>query len=173
MNVGRRTSVLITAVLLAVALVAGSLSGRRTVSANAARERDRASADFDSTIVLARWSQPKGPRGDQLAIALGYLERLRVGVGDPFRLADEALADPRLNATTRQRVAWALLERLRRGKTNNNNPTNHKKNNPKTDDGIGATGASHLELIERRIDVACDTRSGELAVRLAYMLAAA
>jgi hypothetical protein len=173
MNVGRRVSVLITAMLLAVALVAGSLSNRQTVSADAVRELGRAAAYFDSTIVLARWSQPKGPRGDQLAIELGYLERLRVGVGDPFRLADEALADPRLSATTRQRVAWALLERLRRGEAYVVNPDVLDGIGPWSNDGIGAIGASHLDLIERTIANASDPRAGELAVRLAYMLAAA
>jgi hypothetical protein len=173
MNVGRRTSVMITAVLLAIALVVGALSNRRTVSADAARELDRATAYFDSTIVLARWSQPKGPRGDQLAIELGYLERLRVGVGDPFRLADEALADPRLNMTTRQRVAWALLGRLRRGEAYVINPAVLDGIGPWSDDGVGATGASHLDLIERAIDEASDPRAGELTIRLAYMLATA
>jgi len=173
MNVGRRTSVLITALLLAIALVAGSLGSRRTVSANAARELDRATEYFDSTIVLARWSQPKGPRGDQLAIELGYLERLRVGVGDPFRLADEALADPRLNSTTRQRVAWGILGRLRRGDAYVIDSTVLDGIGPWSDEGIGATGASHVALIERTVQNAKDPRAGELAVRLAYMLAAA
>lgn len=173
MNVVRRTSVLITAVLLAIALVAGSLGHRPSVSANAARELDRATTYFDSTIALARWAQPKGPRGDQLAIELGYLERLRVGVGDPFRLADEALADPRLNATTRKRVAWAVLGRLRRGEAYVVNSTVLDGIGPWTDEGVGARGTSHLALIEQAIEDASDPRAGELAVRLAYMLAAA
>jgi hypothetical protein len=173
MSVGRRTSVLITAVLLAIALAGGSLWRQPTVSANAARELDRATAYFDSTIVLARWSQPRGPRGDQLAIELGYLERLRVGVGDPFRLADEALADPRLTLSTRRRVAWALLGRLRRGEAYVVNASVLDGIGPWDDEGVGATGAAHLELIERAIADASDPRAGELAVRLAYMLAAA
>ena len=173
MNVGRRTSVLITALLLAIALVAGTLGSRQTVSANVARELDRATEYFDSTIVLARWSQPQGPRGDQLAIELGYLERLRVGLGDPFRLADEALADPRLNTTTRQRVAWGILGRLRRGDAYVIDSMVLDGIGPWSDDGIGATGGRHVELIERAIQNARDPRAGELAIRLAYMLAAA
>jgi hypothetical protein len=173
MNVVRRTSVLITAALLAIALVAESLSHRPTVSANATRELDRATAYFDSTIALARWSQPRGPRGDQLAIELGYLERLRVGVGDPFRLADEAMSDPRLNMTTRRRVAWALLGRLRRGEAYVIDSAVLDGIGPWSGDGVGATGAAHLALIERTIEDASDPRAGELAVRLAYMLSAA
>jgi hypothetical protein len=164
---------MITALLLAIALVAGTLSNRPTLSANAARELDRATAYFDSTIVKARWSRPQGPRGDQLAIELGYLERMRVGVGDPFRLADEALVDPRLNATSRRRVAWALLGRLRRGEAYVINASVLDGIGPWTNEGIGATGTAHLALIERAIDDASDPRAGELSVRLAYMLASA
>ena len=173
MNVVRRTSVLITAVLLAIALVAGGLGNRRTVSANVARELGRATGYFDSTIALARWSQPKGPRGDQLAIELGYLERLRAGVGDPFRLVDEALADTRLSATTRQLVGWAILGRLRRGDAYVIDSAVLDGIGPWSTEGVGATGARHLELIERAVENASDPRAGELAVRLAYLLAAA
>src|SRR5688500_9286824 len=45
------------------------------------------------------------------AIAVGYLERLRLGLVSPFRLIDYALADPRLDEATRHRVAYALLAR--------------------------------------------------------------
>ncbi|MGH7339456.1 MAG: hypothetical protein ACREKH_03120, partial [Candidatus Rokuibacteriota bacterium] len=45
------------------------------------------------------------------AVALGYLERLRLGFGSPFRLIDYALADPRLDLETRRLVAWSLLAR--------------------------------------------------------------
>src|SRR5256885_7012387 len=47
------------------------------------------------SIVLARNARPRGIRGDELTISLGYLERLRLGLGSPFRLVDEALNDPR------------------------------------------------------------------------------
>src|SRR5262249_54092413 len=42
-----------------------------------------------------------------------------------------------------------------------------------TRDGLGATGDAHLALIDRAIRESSDPRAGELAVRLAYTLAAA
>src|SRR3712207_954982 len=49
------------------------------------------------------------------AIALGYLERARLGLGSPFRLAEYALRDPRLDSTTRRDVAWAIVGRTLAG----------------------------------------------------------
>ena len=46
------------------------------------------------------------------AIALGYLARLQLGLGSPFRLVDLARTDPRLPIVWRARVAYALLARL-------------------------------------------------------------
>jgi len=115
MDVVRRISLLVTACLLGIAVMLGAVMSRPAMSANVAKELAAATSFFDSTIVLARVSRPQGPRGDQLAIALGYLERLRLGLGSPFRLADEALVDPRLSATMGTSVAWAVLGRLRRG----------------------------------------------------------
>jgi hypothetical protein len=91
MDVVRRISLLVTAGLLGIAVMLGGLVSRPAVSANVAKELNAATSFFDSTIVLARGAQPQGPRGAQLANALGYLERLRLGLGSPFRLADEAL----------------------------------------------------------------------------------
>src|SRR5690349_13317999 len=115
MDIVRRFSLLATAGLLGIAVLLGSVSTRPTMSQNAAIQLAVATTYYDSTIVLARNAQPRGIRGDELTIALGYLERLRLGMGSPFRLVDEALADRRLDSTTGSRVAWALLERLRRG----------------------------------------------------------
>jgi len=173
MNAGRRLSLFATAALLAVAMLLGGLSRRPAVSADAARELARATAFFDSTIVLARGARPQGPRGDQLAIALAYLERMRVGTSEPFRLVDEALADPRLGISMERRVAWALLGRLRRGDAYFVDPSVLDGIGPRAADGRSASGADHLDLIERTINAAKDPRAGELSIRLAYMVAAA
>src|ERR671915_2201837 len=50
------------------------------------------------------------------AVVLGYLERLRLGLGSPFRLAEYALRDPRLDSTARRRVAAALIDRTLAGR---------------------------------------------------------
>jgi hypothetical protein len=173
MDVVRRISLLVTAGLLGIALIFGGFVSRPTMSANVAKELGAATSYFDSTIVLARVAQPQGPRGDQLAIALGYLERLRLGLGSPFRLVDEALTDPRLSATMENRVGWAVLGRLRRGDAYVVDPVVLDEIGPWTPDGRAASGADHLALIEHSIEEALDPRAGELAVRLAYMIAAA
>ena len=151
MDVVRRISLLVTAGLLGIAVMLGGLMSRPAVSANVAKELNAATSFFDSTIVLARGAQPQGPRGDQLTIELGYLERLRLGLGSPFRLVDEALADPRLSATMENRVAWALLGRLRRGDAYVIDPVVARRHRSVDVGRIGATGSDHLALIERAV----------------------
>ena len=155
MDVVRRISLLVTAALLGIAVILGGVVSRPAMSADVAKELGAATSFFDSTIVLARVKQPQGPRGDQLAIALGYLERLR------------------LSATMENRVGWAVLGRLRRGDAYVVDPVVLDDIGPWTSDGRAARGVDHLALIERAIAEASDPRAGELAVRLAYMIAAA
>lgn len=109
----------------------------------------------------------------ETAIAIGYLERLRLGLGSPFRLIDYALQDPRLDEPTRERLAWALLARIIDRQT--------YRIDPAALDRVGLAGVGrgagvgryHLELIEDAVTEAPDPRGGELAVRLAYTLATA
>lgn len=172
MDVVRRFSLLATAALLGIAVMLGSVSARPSLSSTAATQLADATSYFDSTIVLARNARPTGPRGDQLTIALGYLERLRVGAGSPFRLVDEALHDLRGDSTNNARIAWALLGRLRRGDAYAIDAKVLEGVGPWSRDGHGATGAAHVALIEQAIADASDPRAGELAVRLAYMIEA-
>ncbi|HEY4216258.1 MAG TPA: hypothetical protein VGM67_03925 [Gemmatimonadaceae bacterium] len=173
MDVLRRFSLFVTAGLLAVALMIGWVNERPAVSANAANALASAGAYFDSTAVLARDARPVGSRGDELAVALGYLERLRLGVGSPFRLVDEAARDPRLGPVMSNRVQWALIARLRRGDAYIIDPAVLDGAGPWTASGFGATGAAHLALIEHAIHSASDPRAGELAIRLAYLVESA
>ena len=143
------------------------------MSDDAAGRLARATAYFDSTIVLARNATPRGPRGDALALGITYLERARLGLGSPFRLVDQAIHDSRLEASMRQRVGWALLGRVRRGDAYMVDPAVLDGIGPWSSDGRGATGAAHVALIERAIHGASDPRAGELAIRLAYMVVAA
>jgi hypothetical protein len=170
MDVVRRFSILATAGLLGIAVMLGSVNSRPALSADAATQLDRAASYFDSTAVLARNSRPNGPRGDALTISLGYLERLRLGLGEPFRLVDEALHDNRLDSASSSRLAWALLARLRRGDAYIVDPVVFDGAGPWGADGHGAIGSAHLALIERAIDKASDPRVGELSVRLAYLV---
>src|SRR6185312_13347849 len=109
MEIARRLSLLVTASLLGLAIMLGWVSARPAASANAVHRLTEATTYFDSTIVLARAARPRGDRGDQLAITLGYAERLRHGLGSPFKLVDEALSDPRLDDAASTKAAWGIL----------------------------------------------------------------
>ncbi|MEO7085469.1 MAG: hypothetical protein ABI442_07435, partial [Gemmatimonadaceae bacterium] len=171
MNIVARVSLTAAVGLLGVAVALGRV-GERPEDSGALLQMSEAAAFFDSTIVLARPSLPSGPRGDELAISLGYLERLRAGVGSPFRLVNEAIEDPRLGSMN-SRVAWALLARLRRGDAYVVDASALDGGGPWGPDGHGATGAAHVALIERVINSASDPRAGEQAIRLAYMIESA
>lgn len=161
----RRFSLLLTASLLGVVSTFGWLRARPEMSGDAAAHMRRAAAYYDSLIVLERAAATPGRVDAATAVALGYLERLRLGLGSPFRLADFALTDPRLDDSARLRVAWAILARLRRGDA--------YVIDPAVADAFDSQshGAAHLALIQRTIESARDPRAGELTVRLAYALA--
>jgi hypothetical protein len=160
----RRFSLLLSASLLGVVSAFGWFRTRPEMSGDAAAHMRGAAAFYDSVIVS---NLAASARVDSAtAIALGYLERLRLGLGSPFRLVDYALADPRLDVSTRSRVAWALLARLRRGDAYVIDPAIGAAF------GANSRGTAQLSLIERTIESADDPRAGELTVRLAYALAA-
>jgi hypothetical protein len=96
------------------------------------------------------------------AISAGYLARARLGLGSPFRLAEYALRDPRLDPASRRLTAWALLA-----------STSDRRGSVVDPAALGDHGASHLNAIDQSIREAAEPRSGELAVRLAYQLAEA
>jgi len=105
-------------------------------------------------------------------VALGYLERLRLGLSSPFRLIDFALADRALPDSVRHLVAYALLQRTLDGDSYHSPVP-----------ALGLVGAidelptelakQHVALIENVIAKASDPRAGELTVREAYRIAAA
>jgi hypothetical protein len=109
----------------------------------------------------------------QTAVATGYLERLRLGFGSPFRLAEYALNDPRLADTLRTRVAWAILGRTLARDAYQVDPIALDRISLRRVGGMPGTGRLHLDLIDGVVRQSGDPRSGELAVRLAYSLAAA
>src|SRR5262245_26785438 len=160
MDVVRRFSLLATASLLALVAMLGSVRSRPTMSDAAAARLTLATAYFDSTIVLARHAAPRGPRGDALALGITYLERARLGLGSPFRFVDQAIHDPRLDGSTRQRVGWALLGRLRRGDEYVIDPSVLDGIGPWSSDGQGTSGLAHVELIERAVRTTSDPRAG-------------
>ncbi|HKO15549.1 MAG TPA: hypothetical protein VJU87_04880 [Gemmatimonadaceae bacterium] len=167
----RRLSLLVTASLLGAVLLLGWAGARPEMSDDAAVQMRRATAYYDSLVVVARAAPSPAAVDVRTVLGLGYLERLRLGLGSPFRLADLALHDPRLGDSTGRRVAWAILGRLRRGDAYVVDPAAADGlENP--GNGAAVPGTAQLRLIERAVASAKDPRAGELTVRLAYALAA-
>ncbi|MFN2563811.1 MAG: hypothetical protein ABR499_02205 [Gemmatimonadaceae bacterium] len=165
--------------LAAVALLAvgGVVVAGRRESMDRSGGLDAGAAFVDA--LLARTEAADRPRDVSFAdaVALGYLERLRLGLGSPFRLIEYASHDPRLDSTARRRVAWALVGRTLRGESYVVEPAALAGVAlPVATDSQSASvarAARHLTLVESAVDGAPDPRAGELAVRLAYALAAA
>lgn len=101
------------------------------------------------------------------AIAAGYLERHRIGLGSPFRLIEYALLDPRLETRERERLAWSLLARTL------DEEGYRLDARVLAPAGDVAAAAGHLELVEGAIRGSSDADAGVLAVRLAYAMSAA
>ena len=140
-------------------------AGAGRVDAGGALERGEERAS--ELIELARESPlVEGPE----AIELLYLERLRLGLGSPFRLMEQALADERIEPERRRRLAEALLVLTHEGRGY-------------VIDAAGVAGprgrseplvaAAHLRLATDAVAEASDPRTGEEGVRLAYLLAQA
>jgi hypothetical protein len=108
---------------------------------------------------------------DEAVIGLGYAERLRLGLGSPFRLVEYALRDPRLSDSMRHDVAWGLLARTLAGEAYEVDAVTLDRAGIGTLSNWPGLGRHHLKLIESAISESRDPRSGELAVRLAYRLA--
>jgi len=108
---------------------------------------------------------------DASVITLGYAERLRLGLGSPFRLAEAALNDPRLDDNARRRTAWALLARTLDGDAYEVDPVSLDRAGMAGIASWPGLGEHHLYIIEHAITSARDPRSGEMAVRLGYQQA--
>ena len=100
------------------------------------------------------------------AISALYLERLRLGLGSPFRLIDQALRDPALDSKRSAELGEAMLARTMMGDAYWPRPTALDL----VDSGLGV---QHQAIIDSVIAAHTDPRIGELAVRLAYRLASA
>ncbi|HET9986851.1 MAG TPA: hypothetical protein VFQ38_24960 [Longimicrobiales bacterium] len=165
----RRSVPLLAGVTLAWAAACAPID-RPDPAADAKRELARGRAYAERLVQAGAGREAPD---DPATIALGYLERLRLGLGSPFRLVDQAVHDPRLPEETRRLLGWALLARTEDGDAYQPDPAPLDRASVP---GVGARpglGRYHLELIQGAVQEARDPRSGELAVRLAYTLAAA
>lgn len=166
---GLRRRILPIAFVLAV-LPACDRMGRDGLGPDVRRGLDEGRAAAAAWIADGRTARVVEP---DAAIALGYLERLRLGLGSPFRLIDYALADPRLDTETRRTLGWALLARTVDQAAYQIDDAALDRAGLGRIETLPTIGRYHLELIEGAVRESPDPRGGELAVRLAYALAAA
>ncbi|MGH7475132.1 MAG: hypothetical protein ACRELD_02490 [Longimicrobiales bacterium] len=164
-----RATTLRTLLLAALVGVAGSCAPGEDVAFRSNGSRSLAQGREAAREWIAR-GRSSARLSDEDVLALAYLERLRLGLGSPFRVIDQALRDPRLEDATRRRLALALLARTYDRDAYTLDPLTLRLVNP---EAPAATGREHLELIESTLREARDPRAAELAVRLAYALAAA
>jgi len=143
--------------------------GKERERADIAREFALGSRWADSLErSLARQEAPRIEPG--AAMAALYLERLRLGVGSPFRLIDFALRDPLLPEGMRRRVAEAILARTSVGATYATPPEALDLVSPQ---GAPGEGLAHRQFMERVTEEADSPRAAELALRLGYTVGAA
>lgn len=158
-------SLVITLLVSAAAIGLGLVARERLGGAKTVRQDIQAGLRFaDSLEVMADSGTPAA--GD--AVALLYLERARLGVGSPFRLMDYAMRDPLLSSPRRRLVATAILGRVDRG--------DGYASPGEALNTLGARrgdlGLAHRSFIEATISTQRDPRTAELALRLAYQVAA-
>lgn len=156
----------------AVTLSVGCRTGER-IAADDRAQLARGERVIDSLVTHARAvAAVSAPVSDADAITLGYLERLRLGFGSPFRLIELALTDARLPVDRRRPLAWALLARTAGGQGFTVDPA--ALGAPTADDLSSLTdGPTHQATIDSVVAAARDARTGEQTVRLAYALARA
>ena len=157
--------------ILALALACSSLLAGAVISAS---NRTRAATNrLNSAAVRLDSLTDGGPTDDarRAGVAWGYSERLRLGLESPFRLVEAASRDPRLGSDEGRTVGEALLARVLAGQPVHVDPAVLDGIGPSVQ-GRDATGEQHLSLITRAVGAGDDPRGGELAVRIAYTLAA-
>ncbi len=132
--------------------------------------RELAAGESAAALWIAQ-ARSRATQDPAAVIAVGYLERLRIGLGSPFRLIENAMVDPRLDDSVRVRLAWALLARTADRAAYAIDPVVLDRVGAGSRGGV-RTGRYHLDLIEGAVRHAADPLTGELAVRLAYALAA-
>lgn len=160
----------IAALWLALGPLAGCQAGPRREAASFSREL-ASGARYARELASRQQASDTGlPR--QEVIAAGYLERLRLGMGSPFRLMEYALHDPRLTSRTRTPLVWALMAGTREGRAYRVDPQALVPVSADARDRDVELGRMHQRLIEHAVRGAGDPRVGEVAVREAYRLAA-
>ena len=172
MNGLRRLAILGT--VFAIMMIAGTGAWLAHV-ARSLREREmirRADVglSFADSIERSLANRPAMAISSSEAVAALYLERLRLGLGSPFRLIDQALRDPAIEPIGASELADAMLARTMMGDAYQPRPA---ALDLLYADGSRKLGARHQAIIDSVVSRSSDPRVGELTVRLAYRLASA
>lgn len=170
---GLRRKVILAAVP-AIALIAGTVA-YATRAATSHRERELlrdARVDLAFADSLERSLDQRAPNAitESEAIAALYLERLRLGLGSPFRLIEQAFRDPALEPVGSTALAHAMLARVMVGDAYHPRPA---ALDLMYFAGARGLGTFHQVIVDSVIAGASDPRVGELSIRLAYRLASA
>jgi hypothetical protein len=170
MRLSRLRQFAILGTVLAISVSAGTGVWRAHV-AKGVREREMirnagVGLAFADSLEKSLAGKPYASIATGDAISALYLERLRLGLGSPFRLVDQALRDPALDSKRSEELGEAMLARTMMGDAYWPRPT-------ALDLVASGLGAQHQAIIDSVIAVHADPRVGELAIRLAYRLASA
>lgn len=160
-----------SALALLVPLVTASCE-RLDVGPELAGQLGRARDDARGVLAVAADSAVSSSADSATVLTILYLERHRLGLGSPFRLIDYVMTDPRLDDHARRRAAWIILARTLDGDGHAVDPAALSLVATRQQDVVEA-GTRHATLIDRAVTDARDARAGEVAVRVAYAIAAA
>lgn len=164
----------ILAAVFAISVIAGTGIWLTRV-ANSTREREivrdaSLGLAFADSLEKALAQRPPTAISVAEATASLYLERLRLGLGSPFRLIDQVLRDTALRPIGSAELAEAMLARTMMGDAYWPRPSALELVYFSTSRGLGA---QHQAIIDSVVAAHADPRVGELAIRLAYRMASA
>jgi hypothetical protein len=105
------TGTLLLALIAAVSWAIATRGSRRVPMTREVAREMRLGGEFARQLDRTLATTPAESISVSDAVAGGYLERLRLGLGSPFRLIDYALADSLLTDSVRHLVTYAILQR--------------------------------------------------------------
>ena len=167
------TGTLLLALIAAVSWAIVMRGSRRVPMTREVAREMRSGAEFARQLDQALSTTAAESISVADAVAGGYLERLRLGLGSPFRLIDYALADPLLTDSVRHLVTYAILQRTLDGNSYHAPGAALALAGATMAELPPKLAARHIALIDSVVGRAADPRGGELTIREAYRLAAA
>ena len=167
------TGALLLALIAAISWSIVTRGARRVPMTREVAREMRSGAEFAKTLEGSLASTPAESISIADAVAVGYFERLRLGLGSPFRLVDFALNDPLLPDSIRHLVAYGVLQRTLDGDVYHAPAAALSLAGGSMPELPPSIAARHIALIDSVVGSAGDPRGGELTIREAYRLAAA